>query len=323
MLPKLLIISATCILLASCKGSRLGSSVNNENLKMKVEEKADIINYSNLPTQQIMSFSKRISNLNALKSNNTGQSSFIAPVFGSLVSLATDGIKKMIANDKKKFNAEYNFALTNMYFYDQLSTESVFDPVGMQFNGFKLVRTFKNEDGQLDTAMVAEFMLDTANAYEIMNDAIFRIRLKKLDMRYAKAKIAKGTNQHLNMDIEITFTSSYVNEMGQLFDKATLGKFYLLLREMPLNKADTGHVAYYKNLQNKLLDGRSFIVPRSFGYYINDQYSKQKCYSQGAYSIQVNVKESSKNSFVNKMIIDNSGQLLNSAGDQLKKMVQP
>lgn len=319
---KTILLIFTAAILVACNGSKLGYQTKNEVVKMNVDEARDVINYPLLESQQIPSFAQRVDKQMATKQgNNLGQSSFMAaPLVGNLVSLATDGIKQMIEKDKKKYTANYNFALTNLYFYDQLSTESAFDPVGMQFNGFTLVRTFKNSQGKIDTALVAEFELDTSNAYEIINDAVFRLRLKSFDLRYAKAKIAKGKKQRVNMDFEIVFTSSYVNEMGQLFDKVTLGKFYLLLRDVPLNKNDTAYNKYHQQLKGKLLDGRSFIVPRSFGYYLADNNKKAKCFSQGAYSIQVNVKESSKNNFVNKLIIDNSNELLKSANEEGKKL---
>lgn len=309
--------------LVSCSGSKLGYATSDEKLNMQVKEKRDVIDYSKLSVQRIPSFKRRTEQRSAdsVTANGAQHALPIAPMLGGLVSLATNGVKKMIDNDKKKYTASYDFALTKLYFYDQLSTESMFDPVGMQFHTFTLVRTFKTTDGKEDTALTATFVLDTANAYEIINNSVFRLRLKDIDIRYAKAKIAKGAKQSINMDLEISFYSSYVNEMGQLFDNMLLGKFYLLLREAPLDKTAPDYKEYYQKLKGSLLDGRSFIVPRSFGYYIAGNGDRAKCYSQGAYSIHVKVNESSKNTFVNKIIIDNSTQILNSAESGLKKLI--
>jgi hypothetical protein len=41
-------------------------------------------------------------------------------------------------------------------------------------------------------------------------------------------------------------------------------------------------------------------------------------YSQGAYSIEVKVKESSKDNFVNHLIMENSNLMIDAAGNQLK-----
>ena len=49
----------------------------------------------------------------------------------------------------------------------------------------------------------------------------------------------------INMDIEISFRTNYVNGDGQLFDNVELDKFYLLLRNAPLDKNSEGYDTYY------------------------------------------------------------------------------
>ena len=98
-----------------------------------------------------------------------------------------------------------------MYFYDQLSNEGPFDPAGMQFAGFKIIRTFVNDEGKTDTAFTASFSLDKSNTYEILNNSMFRLRLDDIKLKYAKAKVDPLVKKILNMDIEIGFSSSYVN----------------------------------------------------------------------------------------------------------------
>ena len=119
-----------------------------------------------------------------MASRGTGTRGPLSGIVGGAVSLATNAVKQMIAKDKKKYNAEYNYALTDLYFYDQLSIDGPFDPLGLQFSGFKLVRTFNN-NGKTDTALTAEFVLDTENPYEILNNAMFRLKLKSLKLNYA------------------------------------------------------------------------------------------------------------------------------------------
>lgn len=301
-------LSAFILLLVSCKASEYTTLGKSDQARMLVTETKDVVQFREMQQQNISTFQERVQGR-----------AFFAPMVGALTSFGVDAIKKMIANDKKKYTAEYKMALTDMVFYDQLSTQSVFDPLGMQFNGFTLVRTFKNQDGNIDTAMKAEFELDKTNPYEILNNAIFRLKLKSFTLNYAKAKIAKNGPKKLNMDFEITFKTSYVNEQGVLFDNVTLGKFVLLVRDAPLDKTAEGYASYYENLKGKRIDGRSFIVPRSFGYYINEAGAPERSYSQGAYSVQVNVKESSKNSFVNTLLLDNSGQLIDAAGKKINE----
>ncbi|GAB4094000.1 hypothetical protein [Flaviaesturariibacter terrae] len=297
-------------LFAGCAGYRAGSASESEHVTVKIAEKPDVINYAVLNKQEVPTLAARGGGRGAL----TG-------LAGGAISLASDAIKQMIAKDKAKYNAEYSQALTDLYFYDQLSPQGPFDPIGMQFNGFRMVRTFQNQ-GRTDTALVAEFELDTSNPYEIINNSIFRLKLRSLKLNYAKAKVAANGRRTLNMDFEITFNSSYVNGDGVLFKNVELGRFYFFLRDAPLDPAAPGFAEYYNNLQGKRLDGKSFIVPRSYGYRVVGTSATEPSYSQGAYDIHINVKESSKNSFVNTMIIDNSASVIDMVGDKVKAKIK-
>lgn len=300
--------------LSSCRSTEFGYAVKGEKARIRIEEKANAINYAALKKQEIPTLADRAS----------GQARGIpvTPLLGGAVSLATNAIKQMIANDRKKYIADYDFAMNDLYFYDQLSTESCFDPVGMQFNGFTLVRTFVNKNGETDTALIAKFVLDTTKPNEIINNSIFRLRLADFQLRYTKAKITSGQKNAINMDFEISFVSSYVNEQGVLFDKMELGRFYMILRGAPLDRNSTEYAEYYNKLKNTPLEGKSFIVPRSFGYYINGENEAARCFSQGAYSIKVKVKESSKDKFVTKVLVDNSSRIIDVLGDKARDAIK-
>ena len=276
---------------------------------MAVEEKIDVINYAVLKQQMAPTMAERTSGDFA----NRG-------LLSTAVSLGTNIVKQMIAKDRARYTGEYSFAATDLYFYDQLSTQSVFDPIGMQFKGFTLVRTFTNRDGILDTAMTAEFELDMDNPNEIINNSIFRLKLKDIQIDYSKAKMTRAQQNNINMDVEIIFTTSFVNKDGQMFDNVELGKFYLLLRNAPLDKSSADYAKYYENLKGRRLEGKSFIVPRSSGYYKNEAGEILPSFSQGAYSITTKVTETSKDKFVTKVLLDNSSKLIDMLGSQVKRL---
>jgi hypothetical protein len=144
------------------------------------------------------------------------------------------------------------------------------------------------------------------------------LRVRDFELRYAKAKVENGKEKKLNLDFEITFTTSYVNDQGRIFDSVVLGKFYLFLRNAPLDKSEPGYQAYYDKMKDSLLVGKSFIVPRSFGYHREPDGQMKPGYSQGAYSIQVRVKESSKNHFVTQLIFENANVMIDAGSSQLK-----
>lgn len=283
----------------------------NEKLSMKIKEQWNVLRPSQLRSQEVLSLDARAEEE---KSNPRGA---LAPVAGTLVSLATDAVKSIIANDQKKYIADYQFGLTDLYFYDQLSNEGLFDPIGLQFSGFKLSRTFINKLGIEDTALKAEFELDTVNSYEIINNSMFRLRVKDFQLRTAKARVPKVDKKKLNMDVEITFLTSYINSDGHIYDSVVLGKFYLLLRNAPLDPNDTSYSRYYERLKGSMLVGRSFIVPRSFGYHKEGNVLKPG-FSQGAYSIHVKVKESTKDHFINKLVIENTNLFIDASGNTIK-----
>jgi hypothetical protein len=310
-LLSLYLITGSILFISSCLPSKYGSAKKNEASAITISENKDIINYAVLKAQAIPTIASRGSN----------ERGVIDVAVGAAFSLATKGIKTIIANDRKKYIAEYSFALTDLYFYDQLSTNSAFDPIGMQFNGFTIVRTFLH-NGVQDTALIAKFVLDTSNAYEIINNSIFRLKLAYLKLNYARAKMAVGNKNLLNMDFEISFHSSYVNNSGELFPNAELGKFYFFLRNAPLDEKDPGKEKFYNDLKGSKLDGHCFIVPRSFSHYVNGVNMIKPCYSQGLYNITVNVKESSRNSFVNKIIMNKSTDIFESVSGQVKIKVK-
>jgi hypothetical protein len=307
----IIILSGT-VFAAGCAGSKYGSAGDQkEAVVVKIAEKPDVINYAVLARQDVPS----------LASRGGGNRGAISGLAGGALSLATNAIKQMIAKDKAKYTASYSQALTDLYFYDQLSTQSPFDPIGMQFNGFKLVRTFEH-DGRTDTALSAEFELDTDKPLEILNNSIFRLKCKSFQLNYAKAKVANNGKKTLNMDFEIIFTTSYVNADGILFKNLELGRFYFTLREAPLETTDPNYASFYSKQVGRLLDGKSFIVPRSYGYHIVSSNVTEPSFSQGAYDIHINVSESSRNSFVNQLLIDNSGKMIDLAAEKAKSTIK-
>jgi hypothetical protein len=306
----LLLVVLLLLGVTGCKTSSYGYFSKKENTRIEVKEEPDVISYASIKHQEIPSFNDRLASRG-----------LFGPLLGSAVSLATNGIKKMIAKDRARYIANYSFALSDLYFYDQLSSESVFDPAGMQFSGFRLIRTFKDSQDQTDTAFIARFELDTSATNEIINNSIFRLRVTDFQLRKSKIKRSRAQRDNINMDIEITFNSSYVNESGQLFDNVTLGKFYLLLRKAPMVQESPSYAHFYDSLRGTRIDGRSFIVPRSFGYYKDENGNVTKSFSQGAYSISAKVTESANERFVTKVLTDNSGLLIDVIGNKAKSIL--
>lgn len=313
------------VVLSSCAASKLSKKEKDESVDLAIDQSSEVINYALLERQKIPTLSARIA-----KDRDRGL--ITAALLGQAVSAGSKAVKKLIDAENEKYTAEYKSGLTNLFFYDQLSIKSAFDPIGMQFGGFTFVRTFTNDKGNTDTAIIARFSLDTdsTSIYDVFNNSFFRLKLDSIEVRYAKARVAgnrwylpwtlfqKKQDEQLNIDFEIKFTTNYVNKQGNLFSNVELGTFYLNLRNAPLNKTATGYKAYYDKQKGKALDGYSFIVPRSFGYYYHEGDFRES-YSKGLYNILINVKESSKDKFVDKLIMSNSGQIVDQITNTINK----
>jgi hypothetical protein len=240
-----------------------------------------------------------------------------------IVSKAVQGIMNLIDNQKKQYYTEYSYQIKNGDFYDQISINGPFDPTGIRFKGFTVARTFQTKKnaidtsmrGKMDTGFLASFSIDTSqnSMIEILNNGIFRLRLDSLYLNQARVKVPEK-ERTLNMDFEINFYATFVGINGQINTDVLLGRFIYSIRNAPLDKSDKDYVNYYNDLRKTDCVGQSFLIPRSSGYYKKKVregvYSLEKCFGQGLYSISVNVKESSKNNFVDKMIFTGANDII-------------
>lgn len=302
------------ILFSGCVANKYSSKVEGESVALKVKEDANLIKYATMQPQNTPEL--------ASESKSRG----MVDIIGKVASTAVNGVISLVDKEKNKYSASYQNSLGQCYFYDQISESSALDPSGMQFSGFTFLRRFTDDLGKTDTAVYAKFKVDENNAYEIINNSVFKLKLDELKINYAKAKIlARKWYQPLswfmapeyptlNMDFEITITSSFVTREGVIFNDVPVGKFYLTLRKIPLDKTDPAHDRFYANLKNDNIIGRSFLVPRSFGYYYDSKRQIKPCYGQGMYNIVVKVTESSRPNFVQKMLFDNSTEIIQQAG---------
>jgi hypothetical protein len=233
--------------------------------------------------------------------------------------IAVNGIKTLIKRDQEKYTASYQQVKSNLYFYDKPSAISSLDPHHIQFQGLELTRyvTNKRKEAPEEVALRMRFEMaqDPQSLYNLLNNSLFQLRLSELDMNYAKAKIPAARwylpwtliyqkNGKLNLDIAITFYASWISEHGHIYNNEKLGLAILTLRDIPINDP-LALEAYQHSMQNKLLDGYFYLVPRSAGSYINADKEVVKGFGQGVYSVDISITESGKQQFVNRVIFEN------------------
>ncbi len=240
-----------------------------------------------------------------------------------LINKGVQGIQSLIDNRRKKYSADYSFAIKDESFYDQVSTEGPFDPTGIRFKGFTVARVQRSGNNRGDTVFMARFSLDTSGdkITNIMNNGIFKLKLDTFAIKSSRVRLPKKVKT-LNLDFEISFLSSYISSTGQIFQDVPVGKFIYSIRNAPLDPTDPSYASFYSNLpkNRSACTGQSFLIPRSAGYFKNDETKKiEQCWGDGIYSVRVAVKECSKNSFVDKLIIYSSADVLSLGSSALQK----
>jgi hypothetical protein len=225
------------------------------------------------------------------------------------------GIKSAVAKEKQRYEATYTFSIKpenghsllndSTYFYSKMSRKGIFDATDMQFSGFKILRAFKGKSADtLTPALIAEFAVDTCNLYELAYENIFRLKMKELQINYAKAKLAKG-KEKVNLDIDVRILTSYITKEGQYFKDVEIGCFSKTLKNLEVGKSDG-----VLKITDVPMKGWSYIVPRSYIFAENNDL-----WGQGSYSILVTVKETGSNKKINKYSSDRSDILLKRVND--------
>ncbi|PLW93511.1 MAG: hypothetical protein C0592_05890 [Marinilabiliales bacterium] len=245
------------------------------------------------------------------------------------IDLAKDGVKMLIEMDRKKYTQEYVASQGDMYFYDNISTIGVVDPTGMQFEGIRVLRLFKDKKTGIDTALYMVLKVDTENPNEIINNSVFRLVVDTFQLNFAKAKVPGfrwympwsifvKNRETVNLDMTITFTSSWMEANGMNHRNEEIGVFSLSLRNIPLRKSEDTK-AYFASLHGRKLGGFSYLVPRSYGYYQDQDNQFRQCYGQGNYNFVISFKEAGKEKFVQKLLFDNTDALFDGLKKELDK----
>jgi hypothetical protein len=278
--------------------------------------------------------STKIESLDSIMYHYHSRGGLITSAANTALGYAISATKTVIANEKGKYTATTNYGNTDDYFYAQPSLAGPFDPSGMQFTGFDVMRTIKREDGSIDTAMFATFEVDTSRAQEILNNFVFRLKLTKFWVRYVKPKVAMFSKRRMSVEFNISFLTALITPDGQMKDSVVLGKFHLLLNNISIRHGDPefglcenmGKESHEKESHEKekrkdkekekgkepQVTGKAFIVPRSYGYFKVGGKAVPG-YNQGSYSIVVSMKECTKPNFTTRMIIENGSSLLDGA----------
>jgi hypothetical protein len=303
----------------SCTPSRYSFPKSKGNMTAKPDENPRLLYTGNLNEQHLLSFADK-----SLASRGS--------MLGQALSLAIMGTSELIALERSKYMASHTRNLGYMYFYDQISKAGPFDPTGMQFNGVEILREVDIK-GKKDTAFYFHFEVDKSQIYEIINNSMFNMVLSDFKIKYAKAKLPKtvwynpvtwggrSEDERLNMDIEIIFKTSYITREGSMLKDVEIGKFFLPIRQLPLNPNHPEYASSREKLKDRTLEGFSFIIPRSYGYRVGNKMELEETWSQGRFTIEIKIKESGKEKFISRMFYDNSEAIMKEAEKKVLKFL--
>jgi hypothetical protein len=299
----LMAIASVILLFSSCASYKYSNQQNAESMSMQIKEQQDVLAINQLQPQVV--------------AMNNARGMLVTEG----INLAVNGVKMLIQQEQNKYTATYQAAKSNMYFYGGISEQGPFDFSGIKFNGFDILRMVELKDGSRDTALYISFALDVTNPENIINNSTFSLVVDDFVMKYSKAKIPGfrwylpwtaffAKRKHVNVDMDIAFTSSWVNDRSQIFRDEEIGQFFFDLRHVPIDYNSKEYKDFVKNVIGRKVYGFSYLVPRSFGNYVSYQNEINQCYGKGLYNISATITETARDHFVSRVMSQNKDYIL-------------
>jgi hypothetical protein len=184
-------------------------------------------------------------------------------------------------------------------FYSAPSFDGPMDPAGMNFSGIGCLRTVEG-----DTVFYVSCRIDPSKIDRIINHSKFELSLDTLIIDPYHCNLPNSNfdtefsferRQNLQMTIEIRIVSSWINELTQLQKNQELGAFVI---SVPVNQRDLDdrdklrYVRTGDKPAKYKIAGESFIVPRSYMGFRDEENNYKNSWGTGDYKIELSLKES-------------------------------
>ena len=184
-------------------------------------------------------------------------------------------------------------------FYDEPSFDGAMDPKGMRFDGIGCLRTEGN-----DTMFYISCHIDRSKLHRIINHSKFELVIDTLILSPTHSNLPntqlsipysfeERKNYTLNMDI--TISSSWMNEIVQLQKNQELGSFHITIPVDQQVLDDKGFLRYVRHgdeAPKYRVMGECFIVPRSYMGFRDERDNFKDCWGTGEYKLSVVINES-------------------------------
>ncbi len=183
-------------------------------------------------------------------------------------------------------------------FYRKPSTSGALDPLNMNFDGIGCLRM----DGN-DTVFFVSCHVDRRKLNRIINHSKFELALDSLIISPAHSNLPNTTlpikfsfkeRTNFNLSINIKLTSSWFTDAIELHNDAPLGEFNITI---PVSEKDLDSNGFLKYIRKDGEDpkytviGESFIVPRSYMGYRDNQGRFKNIWGTGQYKLDITLSE--------------------------------
>ncbi|MBX9109646.1 hypothetical protein [Parabacteroides johnsonii] len=229
----------------------------------------------------------------------------------SFIDLGVNAIGSLITrNARLKAEWEETVQAENIYstqistvsemndFYTETSLHSAMDPKGMRFDGIGCLRKEAN-----DTLFYISCHIDRSKINRIVNHSKFELILDTLIVSPAHSNLPntslnipysfeERTNFTFSMNIKLT--SSWMTDMALLQKNQELGEFNI---NIPVDQSVLGTDGFLRYVRKEgeqpayKVVGESFIVPRSYMGYRDENDRFRNRWGTGEYKLAIQLKE--------------------------------
>lgn len=229
----------------------------------------------------------------------------------SLATVGTDVLKSLLTrNAQLKQHWEETVRAENVFtttittvqginnFYKEKSYSGALDPKGLYFDGIGCLR----KEGT-DTVFYISCHIDRSKINRILDHSKFELTIDTLIISPFHSNLPNSSSdipfsfeerKDFVFSMNIKITSSWINELTQLYKDQELGEFAITI---PVNQdsLDSKGFLRYVRKENKssnyAISGESFIVPRSFMGYRDATGNYKNCWGTGEYQLSIELKE--------------------------------
>ena len=184
-------------------------------------------------------------------------------------------------------------------FYDAPSFDGAMDPKGMRFDGIGCLRM----DGN-DTLFYVSLHIDRTKLYRIINHSKFELVLDTLILSPKRSNLPNTQlsipysfeeRKDFTLSMDITISSSWMNEVVQLQKNVELGQFNINIPVDPSLLGADGFLRYTRQADaapRYKVTGECFIVPRSYMGFRDEKENFKDSWGTGEYKLAIDLKES-------------------------------